>query len=498
MTTAASRTTPRRPRWAAALVASAVSLLAGLAPATAQADRAPAAAAGVQPKNDPDGIDELVMRNGRVIRGRITEETSTSVTMIVEIGGIEAEATYDKINILAVRRDVEMPGGEGGAEAEGGGEAERGGGADTASGDDAASPETDPVASVYYAELVGEFGRDIVPEVLRDIADDAREYDPDFLIFKLDNEWQLGQGGQIAFDAYAAVEDLEPILTTEIEQTWADPPEIIFWVHSAMGGASMLPFTGDRIYFHPEGTMGGIGTLDDLFDGVGDEVVRQKQRSLRLARAQGIAIKGGYDYRLVNAMARKSYVLSYRLEGGRAVIFEGMPQGENEYLLTDDGEGDNEDTQVELLNNTGNDVLTLKGREAILLDVAEDTLAESVEQILDDLRIGRNAEFTKGDSDTIRRRWSNGLRAAERRAAEIRREMQNYQGEDAVANLGFQIQKYRSLQALVRRYGAAIDLFGDDGQPQELAQIGNGAQNLIDRLDILIEQLRIQMIQARQ
>ena len=452
-----------------------------------------------QPAGDPDAIDELVMRSGRVIRGQITEETERSVTMIVKIGGIEAEATYEKINILAIRRDVEQAeesgesaqtGQAGRAEQQGGGQAE---------GEPAgAQPESDPIASVYYADLVGEFGRDIVPSVLRDIVDDARQHDPEFLIFKLDNEWELPDSTQLTFDAYAAVEDLEPILSTEIEQTWAEPPEIIFWVHNAMGGVSMLPFTGDRIYFHPEGQMGGIGTLDDLLEGVGDEVARQKQRSLRLARAQGIAIKGGYDYRLVNALARKSYVLSYRLEGGRAVLFEGMPTGPNEYLLTDDGEGDNEDSQVQLINNTGNDVLTLRGREAMLLGIAEDTLASSVEQILDDIRIARNVEFTEGQSDRIRRRWSNGVRTAERRAAEIFREMQNYEAPNAVAALGFQIQKYDSLRGMVRRYGAAIDIFGDDGQPQELAQLGNGAQNVIDQIDVLIEQLRIQLIQARQ
>jgi len=477
-------------RWVGLLSAATASALLAVVPASAAIHPEHGERVGaVQPENDPDAIDELVMRNGRVIRGLITEETSSTVTMIVQIGGIEAEATYDKINILSIRRDVEPAAEEGGPEA-----GERAGGQDEAARAEADSP---PVASVYYAELAGEFGRDIVPEVLRGIVDDARQHEPDFLIFKLDNEWSLPENAQVTFDAYAAVEDLEPILTTEIEQTWTDPPEIIFWVHNAMGGVSMLPFTGDRIYFHPEGKMGGIGTLDNLLEGVGDEVVRQKQRSLRLARAQGIAIKGGYDYRLVNALARKSYVLSYRLEGGRAVLFEGMPKAENEYLLTDDGEGDNEDTQVQLINNTGNDVLTLRGREAMLLGVAEDTLASSVEQILDDLRIGRNAAFTKGKSDRIRDRWTNGVRAAGRRADEILREMQNFRAEDQVEALGFQIQKLQSIQNLLRRYGDAIDIGGDDGLPQELSQIGDQAGTLIDQIDIEIERLRIQLIQAR-
>ncbi|MEM0984136.1 MAG: hypothetical protein AAGI17_09325 [Planctomycetota bacterium] len=432
-------------------------------------------------------LDELVMRDGRVIRGVILSENTLKVEIRAIIGGIEATVTYDKINILAINRDIAEIPAEGGAAA-----------AAKALDEDpvGAAPRVDaqgrPIAKVYHATLDGFFGRDIVPEVLRDIVDDARDQSPDYLILELDNEWFLPEGTQGSFDQYAAVEELEPILTTEIQQTWDNPPQIIVWVKNAMGGASMIPFTAPTIYFHPQGRMGGIGSLDNLFDGVGDEVVRQKQRSLRLARAQGIAIKGGYDYRLVNALARKSYELSYKLEGGRAILMEGYHDGRDEYVLTDNGEGNREDSEEETRLGTGNDVLTLRGREAVLLGVAEDTLAETLDDILDDLGVRRGAEITTGRSEQLKRTWKNGIRSAERELEETVRDMNEFQGDTPQQTIGYQIRKHEEIQRLVRRYGTALDL----GTLLPPNMVGQDAAGTVDQIDLLIELLRIELIQA--
>ena len=72
-------------------------------------------------------------------------------------------------------------------------------------------------------------------------------------------------------------------------------PRMVAWVNKATGGAAFFPFLFKEIYFTSDGKMGGLGALESMFGGVGDEAVRQKQRSLRLGRAKGLAAKGGHD-----------------------------------------------------------------------------------------------------------------------------------------------------------------------------------------------------------
>ncbi|MFX8523840.1 hypothetical protein ABTM10_20375, partial [Acinetobacter baumannii] len=76
------------------------------------------------------------------------------------------------------------------------------------------------------------------------------------------------------------------------EETIRSGKRVVFWIKRAMVGAAFLPFVSKEIYFLPEGRMGGIGTLQD-FD-LGDKRVNEKQISLRLGHAEGIAIQGGY------------------------------------------------------------------------------------------------------------------------------------------------------------------------------------------------------------
>lgn len=465
-----------------ALVAAAGALVAAAAVLPAPALAAESSAVSVAE------LDRLIMRDGRVIEGRIISETFNKIQIMVVVAGIEAPSTFAKSDIEQVIRGTGDGGGDGGGDDAGaaGGIGGIGIGLPTPASS-APSEYDDETPDVYFMKLTGQMGRDIAAPPLRDMIDDARQYDPEYIVIWLDNDWSNELGDELSddnaqsFDVYSVVEDLEPVLTTEVEQTFDDPPEVVFWIRNAMGGAAFLPFTSPNLYFHPDGRIGGIGTLDNLFDdGSGDEVVIQKQRSLRLARAQGIAIRGGYDYRFIDALSKRSYELSYDIVGGRPVL---RADNAGRYILTDNGDRDNEDTVEQRVRNLGNDVLTLRPDVALTLGVSDGT-AEELDDVLSDLGILRNHRLHEGRAEKIAEGWSDRLRRAERRLPEMREEFERFRSGNDRRSLGRAKAILEDFRAMHRRYGNALPIGQQVGIPP--AQI-----------DVLIEQLEVEIILTR-
>lgn len=427
-------------------------------------------------------LDQLILRGGRVIEGEILSETADEVRMKVIVAGISAPATYKKADIVEIVR-ADRVGHDAGS-----------GEGDAVMASDSELPAIEPMISasetapsVYVIHLEGQFGRDISPTPVRDAVEAARKEQPDFLIVYLNNDWSFFGGEipddyQVAFDWFSVADKIEPIFTKEIEFNWEKQPEVIFWVRNAMGGAAFLPFMADKIYMHPEGRIGGIGTLEQMFEGVGDEIVRQKQRSLRLARAQGLAIAGGYDYRLIDAMARRSYVLSYDPTTGE--LLERMPENPGEIVLTDDGEDDRADTMRQLVTGDGDDVLTLKAKEAIQIGVSSGTASDE-EELLELLGILRNHRMIKNRSDRILESWSDRVDRAERQIPRLWDDYNQVQGGGTPAEqrraIGQRISILEEMQNLYRRYGEAFN------------PMRGGVPNITD-LELRIEQHRIDLL----
>ena len=435
-------------------------------------------------------LDKLVLRTGRIIEGRLIRETATEIEFEVIVAGISAPATFKKDQVIEIIR------GEGGDAVDAGDEDE---------GETRVNPllekdsgktiEVESLASigapkVYVINLKGEFGKEISPTPVRDAVQAARKEEPDFLIVHLDNTWteqgrELEDFEQGVFDLFFIAEKMAPIFTKEIDLEWEKKPHVVFWVGNAMGGAAFLPFLADEIYMEPEGRIGGIGSLEQMFEGRGDEIVRQKQRSLRLAHAQGLAIANGYDYRFINALAQRSYVLSYDIYGN---LYERMPENPGEFVLTDDGKDDRADTMDQLVRGTGNDVLTIKADNASKLGLSSGTAAD-LDELLEQLGILRNHELIEGRSDQILDAWARNVASAQRAIPRLRRESQQVQVQgntlrDQRRAISQRISLLEEIQGLVRRYGESFDPFND----------GLG---FIANLETEIEQLRIQLLLLR-
>ena len=468
--------TNRNRVWAAA----AAGLLAALGMTGLVASTASAAPA-MWMQASADAPDQLIFRDGRIIEGEVLEETATTVRFLVVVAGIKGEQTYSKADILKIERGVRDESGKAGVVSE----------AAEKAADPSADGPTDGAPGVYMIELTGRFGRDIAPTPIRDAIKDAAKMRPDYLIVVVDNAWETDWGQKLADDEAAAfdqlfqTEDMEPIFTKELPEMLGYRPKIVVWVKNAMGGAAFLPFNFDTMYFSSEGRIGGIGRLEQIFGSTGDARVREKQFSLRLGHARGMANRGGYDARLIEAMARTEYVLSYRIDNGKAMLVEGAPNTDlGEVLLTDDGQGENADDIKALARGQGNDNLTLSAEVAEILGVSQGTVDE-LDDLLYELGIDRNYRMLDSKSERIMKNWDRELEGAERSLRELWKRFLEVQvqGEyrERTTARATQMSLLLKIKALLERYGEVYKV--------RMLRLPEGLPP-IPAIDVLHEQLR--------
>lgn len=427
--------------------------------------------------------DTLIFKDGKVVTGKILKEDATSVKFKGTVGGIEFEADYKKDDILEIKRAKVDPKGEKPKTTETKPVDEK---SKTPTAKDEAAVPTEGGVKYYTMELSGHFGWDISQTPIRDCMKEAVKGGADYVIVIMNNDW--GQGPKelaeerkpedAAFDELFRAEDMDDIFSSDL-RNFDKPPKVVFWVKRAMGGGAFLPLVCPTMYFSNDGKLGGIGNLTKLFGGMGDEVVRQKQYSLRLKHAEGIANTGGYSIQLLRAMAIPEFVLTVAYPNGDPVFYERMPEGPGEFLLTDDGKDANADTAKALEAGEGNDVLTLTAKLAQDLRVSKGTV-DDLDQLKFELGIARSGVEVKGHAKQIMDGWSKGLEQAMRELRRLRNDANGIQiGGDFQQRTRARGQKKQILQrmqGILKKYG---EVFGEErrlGMDSEL-------QQQIDQLD---------------
>ncbi len=440
---------------------------------------APAAQAGHVMASVMTGVvsdDELILKDGRILKGELIEESDTEVTFRIKVGSLSAVRTYQRSEVLAVTRGTEAK-----AEPMDNSENDSKGTLD-------ADSEQGP--SVYVMELSGEWGRDISVPPIREMLKDAKKYKPDIVVLVIDNMFEDELGNdfaddkRIGFNVFAA-EDIEPLFTHEVPVDWGYEPRWVVWVKNAMGGAAFLPFNFEEIYFAPEGRMGGLGYLIFNWGTMGDKMVREKQISLQLGHAEGMAIRGGYDPRIIRAMSEMRMEMCYSMEGGKAVLHTRLPESPSETLLTDNGTLDEyrDDMQSRIRGKT-NDALTLKADLAQVLGVSKGTVT-SLDELMWELGLERDAQFVESKSERIAERWKNSLVRAERQMPRLWREANEIQVQgdynERRSARSRQIAKREQLIRLIRRYEGILNpnRYGVPGEAVLQVQIETIKQNQI-------------------
>lgn len=412
--------------------------------------------------------DIVVLRSGTVVEGIILEETATQLKMIVMISGIEAPATYRMSEILEIQRDVpvvtDLPGAINPAEAD---KAEWGRGVkNPAAAADNSSDKPKVYRFVLEGQIIGAFPaiqylldsnrRDIISYTpVEKTMRDALSYNPDVIIVEMDAEGPNGRG----WDGGRVTEPLQPIF-----QELIDDPDVrvVFWIKNAAFGAAFLPFTCPEMYFESEGFLGGIGTLDD-FD-IGDDLVNEKQISLRIVGQEGVAIKNGYDPAIIRGMARKQNWLSYRFRHGKVEFLEHEPRdidGEGWVLLTDDGKGPNKDE----MKTRGNDVLNFNAKMAQEIGLSRGTY-DDIDDLVFALGIRGEYDLIEGRAERNFTEWRDRVELGLDRYVELNRELQNPSNSGAndtpLKKLGVERQLYRKIRGLLTTYEELFDPDGTD------------------------------------
>ncbi len=428
---------------------------------------------------------EVIFRSGSVVKGTLISEDEGSVKMKVKIAGIEAETTYTKADILAINRNMPVtnPGKASGKSDTGA----------TKSPSMTTKMADDGKTKVYIVELKGEFGRDVAFTPFKDVIDDVLEKQPDYFVLKFDLEPKT-QGEE--FSEVLPSDDglykqgvAEKVFLLIYDKLVRNPdlekkPQLVAWVNRSIGGSAYLPFICPQIVFTTEGRHGGLGFLDRAF-GYADQVVREKWRGALMGGMKGMAIDGGHEPLLIEAMLRNDFVLSYKIEGGKVVYLERMPQGPNEFLLTDDGRGENADTAEDIVRFKGNDALMLNAELALRLGISKGT-ADTVDDLMTTL--GETGQFmvVDGKGTQVLERWSKEITDAE---VTFRRLFRDYNRVEVRAPgtwreeneaMGRRIQILQQVNSVLQRTRESIN-------PRE---IQGGPDGWMQRIDSTIDQLR--------
>jgi hypothetical protein len=230
------------------------------------------------------------------------------------------------------------------------------------------NPDDPSAKVVFLIDISGGSSIALSVTPLKRLIEAAKRVQPDYIVLRinssnmrpgLDPSLGLFDGTvQQAIDRTVLISNMlgEELRT---ESGWTKKPELIAYVNKAIGPSALLPFMCKRIYFTSNAEHGGIGYLENYLRGRADLVVLEKWRGMSRALAEGIAIKGGHDPRILRAMLRMDYTLSFTMVGGKPDFYEDLSGQE---VLTDDGDPDagRADLIDDLARGRGNDLLVLR------------------------------------------------------------------------------------------------------------------------------------------
>lgn len=470
------------------LLGAAVCTGALLVPIASAAEKAPASGKAPAASNAPDRV---ILKSGRVVDGTILEETESTIVMNVVVSGITAKTTYNKSEILEVKRgaNAAAPAADSASKpADAVASNVKGPASESKPAATESATSEDPSQVVLYVmELDGRFGFDIsktslinaFKEADRELKDtipgsgetadmqivDPAKRDKNIIVLKMKTATRPG------FGSIFTTENIAPVVE---EQIVLKGRRVVFWVEEAIGGAAVMPFISPDIYFTPEGRLGGIADLDQ--HKTGDHMVDEKLIGAFMGHAEGFIIKGGYAEHIpaLRAMLRKHLWLAVRFEGGKPVYINREPGDEDKGIwdiLSDDGEGENKDEEA----LRGNDLFILEPDWAEKLGISDGTVS-TIDDLAFRLGVQRNykaLEENKGQKalddwkqgiedalNAVRPEEGPGVRIGTlwRDFADAGRTGQNSDDPRASTRArGKQLSILRQIRSIVTTYGEVLD-----------------------------------------
>ncbi len=369
-------------------------------------------------------LDQVIFLDGRTVQGEILEMDDSQVVMMVHFGNFApVRTTYNRSQIIEIKRGaiaVDAPaGGHPKANAVPG-----------ARKQENLNPDIDPdAAKLYIVELDGTFGVttsqtplvqmfEDVDRVFNDLIEerlgpgrthmvvDPTLRDKHIVVLKMNTSSDPRMG----FDALFRTTDLKSIFFDNMRDKGR---RVVFWIEEANDGAAFLPWLSTEIYFHSDGEMRFTSDLEAF--ATGDSMVDEKLIAARLAIARGYGIEGGHGEKaglIIDAMARSSNWLIYRMEGGKPVLRNEKPTPqmleEGWIILSDNGQDQFKDENP---LREFNDRLVLNADRAYMLGFSKGT-ADTTEDLAFELGIQRNFAVLEHRAERIFDEWTEQFETA--------------------------------------------------------------------------------------
>lgn len=252
---------------------------------------------------------------------------------------------------------------------------------------------------VYTLELKGTFGREVAPTPVREAMEEAAHLKADVILLRLDADYTPGtanEGGRVSGADWQMTAARE-IVSTVLPSEGTGLPRVVCWLKRAEGGAAWLALGMPKLVYTPNAVHDPVV---DMFTDTSEleQITREKHRSLRQGRLEGIALAGGHPMELMRAMTRRSYVLSVSFHGDEAEFFE--------------------DASGQTMLTTADDLLRLDAAMSLRLGVSCGT-ALYEKDLWSAVGIDSAGVRHVGDSRDEMERWRRGVFDAEREVTDL-------------------------------------------------------------------------------
>lgn len=366
-------------------------------------------------------LDEVILKDGRRFVGNIIQESDESITMEFSIKGITTTQTWERLNILEVNHDliIEKP--------------------DKNDKKKKVEEETNGVLSnvtdvnqklkrgvgVTIVPFRGKVGYDAYKDQVRGMWDEAVDSGAKTIILEFDC-WSMLSG---------EAEEYRDFLEELKRDASSHEIEVVIWLKSAKGMSIAYALMFENIYCHPDGIMGGGVVVDEALKQMwSDKDVQAKMISAWVGICIGMAVEGGYDPDLCEAMIRPELVLSMEYDGDKPVFYRDT------------------DHKV-VVDDTTEYALDLEARDAQRWGISKGE-HRTLKDLMQALGHREYYEIDLG-ADEATDLWIEGWRNALTKEApgilaEI--EMINGYNETAQKKIGMQINKYKELRRLVIKW----------------------------------------------
>jgi len=339
----------------------------------------------------------------------------------------------------------------------------------------------DDSLGIYIVPMRGQIGTDILPELYESIIEDIKEASPDMVIIKMDShDFKdiddevvdiMNDTGQPGRENWSTVQ-LKPM--AEIREAFTQElpgVEQVCFVEDAMGAASLLALSWDKLYIDPEAHLGGavIVWVQWAFAVSGDSQKYGKYLRATMGDVFALVQSGGWS-----TPERKAFIYAFVVpEAAASATWRGRDaiwfnHGGGDITIDDGGERPRKISQQWLQNPP---TINLDGRTAEQLLVVDGT-ADSTDYVRGILAsLGHRRYHIVGDAtgpvEKHRKKWG----ASADRAREAFQKYGRMRGGPAMYQMQAALKSLQSYMAAVRVSKAVKTRMQLEGFPANQLQL---------------------------